>query len=349
VSPGASILRGSIAVVLAACVAAWAAPQGPSIPRDDLPKELASEVPFGLPPLDGSEGGANGAANAPQAQLRAQLGRKLFFDPVLSADRTIACASCHEPAHGFSSPSALSTGVRGRTTLRHAPTLLNRAFGRHFMWDGRAATLEEQVLLPIENELEMDLLLDEALGRLNADGAYREAFQRAFDAAPGRAQLAEALASFVRRLYLADSPVDQFRSRGKFDALTIEERSGLWFWESRGGCWKCHSGPNFTDEEFHNTGVGAREGVPEEARFAVTGEPGDRGRFKTPTLRGLALTAPYMHDGSLATLEDVVAFYRRGANPNSGLDERLHPLEMSDADAVNLVAFLRALSKSAGK
>ena len=147
----------------------------------------------------------------------------------------------------------------------------------------------------------------------------------------------------MRRLVLGGSPVDRFRA-GDFDALNDAERAGLWFYESRGGCWRCHSGANFSDEDFHDTGVGARDGEPEPGRFVVTGQAEDRGRFKTPTLRGVARTAPYMHDGSLATLPEVVEFYRQGGRPNANLDPLLAPIEMSAADADNLLAFLRALS-----
>ena len=214
------------------------------------------------------------------------------------------------------------------------------------MWDGRAATLEQQVLLPIENPLEMDLALDEALRRLTADAHVARAFSDAFEAGPSRATLARALAAYVRRLVLGDSPVDRFRA-GEIEALSDAERAGLWFYESRGGCWRCHSGPNFSDEEFHATGVGSHEGEPEPGRMAVTGDPADRGRWKTPSLRGLATSAPYMHDGSLATLEDVVEFYRQGGRASANLDAVLAPIEMSPQDAANLVAFLRALSRRA--
>ncbi len=273
-----------------------------------------------------------------------QLGARLFFDPILSVDRTVACSSCHDPAQGFADSVPFSAGVRGRKTTRNTPTLLNRALGTSFMWDGRSTSLEEQVLLPIENPLEMDLPLDEALARLEADPGYREGFQRALARPPDRDGLARALAAQVRTVVLEDGPVDRFRA-GEFAALTDDERAGLWFYESRGGCWRCHSGANFSDEGFHDTGIGAVEGRPEEGRFAVTGREEDRGRFKTPTLRGLALTAPYMHDGSLSTLEEVVEFYRRGGRPNTHLDPLLQPIAMSDEDARHLVAFLRALSR----
>jgi len=309
-------------------------PQEPRVPADDLPAELSDVPPFGLP---------NTAATQADTKARADLGRRIFFDPILSADRTIACASCHDPATGFADSTPLSSGIDGRKTLRNAPSLFNRAYGEHFMWDGRGETLEEQVLLPIENELEMGLAVDEAVRRLADDDTYRAAFEAAFGARPAQETLARALASFVRRLLIGDSPIDRFRT-GEIGALSQAARSGLWLYESRGGCWRCHSGPNFTDEDFHATGVGAEAGVPEPGRFAITGHAEDRGRFKTPTLRGVAASAPYMHDGSLATLENVVEFYRQGGRPNTNLDRALLPIELSDEDAEHLVAFLRALS-----
>jgi len=304
--------------------------------RARLPPLPAARTPLGLPardpPFDADE------------ERAAVLGLRLFFDPLLSSDRSVACASCHDPNKAFADSLSFSSGVAGRRTTRNTPSLHNRAYGRHFMWDGRASSLEQQVLLPIENPLEMDLALEQAVARLEADASYRADFERAFGSGPRRELLARALAAYVRRQLSGDSPVDRFRA-GDSEALSDEERAGLWFYESRGGCWRCHSGPNFSDEDFHNTGVGARDGVAEEGRAAVSGRAEDRGRFKTPTLRGVGLTAPYMHDGSLASLEDVIEFYRVGGKPNAQLDPELAPIEMSADDARHLVAFLRALSR----
>lgn len=303
---------------------------------DTLPSELPAEPPAGLEDLEPDRP----AASAEQVAL----GRRLFFDPILSVDHTVACASCHRPDHGFADPRARSVGVRGQLTPRNAPTLLNRGLGTAFMWDGAAATLEEQVLGPIENPVEMDLPLEDAVARLTTDESYREAFLEAFGVPPGRWELSLALTAFVRRLWIGESPFDRFRV-GEIGAFTAAERAGFWLYESRGACWRCHRGANFTDEGFHNTGIGVLDGAAEVGRAAITGEPGDRGRFKTPTLRGLTSTGPYMHDGSLLTLEEVVDFYRRGGNANAHLDPVLKPIELTDTDAANLVAFLRALSR----
>jgi len=312
----------------------------PPLPVDELAADLTGPPPLGLPAIADPPGNAF-------SEPRLALGRRLFFDPVLSVDRTISCASCHEPEHGFAGREPLSLGVNGQRTTRNAPTLLNRAFGRHFMWDGRFTTLEQQVLQPIANEKEMGLAIDEALTRLGADASYAEAFDAAYDDGLTEDNLARALASFVRRLLIGDSPIDRFRSSGDHAALTPLQRTGLWVYESKGACWRCHTGANFTDEDFHATGIGAVDGEPAAGRYAVTGEPADRGRFKTPTLRALSFTAPYMHDGSLATLRDVVEFYRRGGNPNSNLDPHLKPIELTEREVDALVAFLEGLSLAA--
>jgi len=308
-------------------------------PRDELPADLFSRrVPFGLPTP------THGHLPSEELQRRFALGRRLFFDPILSADRKVACANCHDPKHGFSSPQRLPIGVHGRKALRNAPTLLNRAFGKSQSWDGSSPTLVHQVTRPIENANEMDLPLGRALARLRKSEVYNRGFREAYAEGVTGKQLADALSTFVSRLYLGNSPVDRFRA-GARTALTVAERGGMWIWESKGRCWKCHSGPNFSDERFHNTGVGSVGGVPEPGRMQVTGREQDRGRFKTPTLRGLVQTRPYMHDGSLSTLTEVVEFYRRGGRQNQNLDKRIAPVELSDQDVANLVAFLKALSR----
>lgn len=313
----------------------------PSLPPDALPPDLGMRPPpLGLP----AEQLAPPADN-PFSPERFALGRRLFFDPILSRDRSVSCASCHQPDHGFASGDPRAIGIAGQRADRNAPTLLNRALGTRQMWDGHAASLEEQALLPIENQKEMGLPLEQALARLRGDREYDALFRTAFADGVTRDNLARAIATFVRKLLVGNSPVDRFREAVDLAALGTDELAGLWIWESKGRCWRCHPSPNYTDEQFHDTGVGAVNGEPEPGRFAITADEHDRGRFKTPTLRGLALTAPYMHDGSLATLEDVVAYYRRGGNPNRNLDESVAPIEMTDEDAAHLVAFLKALSR----
>jgi cytochrome c peroxidase len=269
------------------------------------------------------------------------LGERLFFDPVLSRTRRISCASCHQPSLAFADSVQLSRGVDGRRGRRNAPAILNRPYGSTFFWDGRAESLEAQVLEPIRDPLEMDLALDELLLRLRASPRYLRAFTDAFADGLTEANVARALASYLRTLRSGDSPFDRSRT-GDATALSAAAQRGRALFTGKAGCFICHFGPNLTDERFHNTGVAAR--TSDVGRYAVTRENDDRGAFKTPTLREVARTPPYMHDGSLPTLEAVVDFYDRGGHTNPGLDPEIRPLGLSEAEKQDLIAFLRALS-----
>jgi cytochrome c peroxidase len=280
----------------------------------------------------------------PLTQAKITLGRQLFADPLLSRDRSTACASCHRPEQGFTTGQRSGQGIHGQQTTRNPPTLLNRAYGQRFFWDGRAATLEQVVLLPIQDPKEMDLTLAELEARLGQDASYRSLFGQAFGRAPAAADVARALASYVRSLLAGDSPYDRYVF-GETAALTAEARRGLELFQGKGKCTTCHAGPNLTDEGFHNTGVAWQDGrLLDVGRFTVTGKEADRGAFKTPTLREVARTAPYMHDGSLATLEDVLAYYDRGGNRNPHLDPAIRPLQLTAPEKQVLVSFLRSLS-----
>lgn len=277
---------------------------------------------------------------------RVDLGRRLFSDPILSRESTLTCATCHDPRRVFTDGRSLSVGVFGRKGVRHVPTLINRGYGQAFFWDGRAARLEDQVLQPIENPTELGLTVEEAIERLNGDRDYVSRFETAFARTPNAQDLARALASYVRTILSGDSPVDQYFG-GDSEALRPEAREGLRLFRGKAHCTTCHLGSTFTDERFHNTGVAWRNGEWLDAgRVAVTGNEADRGAFKTPTLRDVALTAPYMHDGSFTTLDEVVDFYDRGGNPNPNLDAELRQLELTTAEKQALLAFLRALSGS---
>ncbi len=324
------------ALLLSLVAAAGPAGDPPPLPADTLPKDLAVDaVPPGLGPRPVPD-------DNPLTPARAALGRRLFFDPVLSADRTVACASCHRPDRGFAGGDGPPRGLGGRPLPRRAPTLLNRAYGRAFFWDGRAASLEGQALEPIRNPLEMGSSVEEAVRRLAADADYRARFAAAFDDGVTAVNLGKALAGFERTLLRGGSPIDRFR-KGERGALSKAELHGLWLYESKGGCWRCHGGPNFTDEQFHNTGVAFGREPADEGRQAATGRAADRGKFKTPTLRGAALRGPYMHDGSLTTLEAVVEFYDRGGRPDPDLDPAVKPLGLTADERAALVAFLKAL------
>jgi cytochrome c peroxidase len=249
-----------------------------------------------------------------------ELGRRLFEDRRLSRDQSISCATCHRPDRAFSDGRTIAVGVSGRHGRRNAPALINRGYGRAFFWDARVATLEEQVLKPIEDPDEMDLSVTEAATRagLTVD------------------ELSSALATFVRSILSGNSAFDRFVNGDRM-ALSDEEQRGLTVFRGQANCTACHVGPTFTDERPHNTGAAWRNGA-----FSDIGA--GAGSFKTPTLREVTRTAPYMHDGSLATLEDVVAFYDGGGRPNPYLDPEIHPLRLTSDDQHALVAFLRTLS-----
>ncbi len=256
----------------------------------------------------------------PITQGKIELGRRLFFDRRLSRDGSISCSSCHDPDRAFSDDRAVAEGISQRVGRRNAPALINRGYGRLFFWDGRVATLEEQVLKPIEDPNEMDLPLAEAAARVGLDAVT----------------MSRALASFVRSLLSGDSPYDRFVNGGRA-ALSTRQQLGLQLFRGKANCTACHVGPNFTDEALHNTGVAWRDG-----NFADHGA--GQGRFKTPTLREVARSAPYMHDGSLTTLEDVVEFYDAGGRANPSLDPEIRRLGLSPVEKQGLVAFLGALS-----
>jgi cytochrome c peroxidase len=271
------------------------------------------------------------------------LGERLFFDPLLSRDSTIACASCHRPNHAFSDTGSVSVGVGGRRGRRNVPTVFNRAYGRSHFWDGRSTTLEDQALRPIEDSLEMDNPAPEMVRRLRGSSSYRAAFRTAFPDGVTADNVARALASYLRTLRTTEAPIDRFRN-GDRNALSESAQRGFALFLGKGNCASCHFGPNFTDEEFHNTGVAWRDGTPgDSGRFAVTRADRDLGAFKTPTLREVACSAPYMHDGSLRTLGDVIAFYDHGGHVNPQLDAEIRPLRLDREEQRSLIEFLQAL------
>jgi cytochrome c peroxidase len=270
------------------------------------------------------------------------LGQRLFHDGILSKDRQVTCASCHLAANGFAHPDKLPPGVDGKHALRHAPSLLNRGYGTLQRWDGSSASIEAFVLEPIEDPNEMGLKLSIAIDRLRADASYKKAFADTFASEANSEALRRSLATFVRGIVTGDAPYDRFLL-GEVGEMTAQQRHGQWIFESKGACWKCHTPPLFTDESFHNTGIGVQNDMPEPGRMAATKSKADMGKWKTPTLRSIRMTAPYMHDGSLATLEDVVAFYVRGGNANSHLDRKVKKLDLTKEDQEALIAFLRSL------
>jgi cytochrome c peroxidase len=280
----------------------------------------------------------------PLTPEKASLGRKLFFDPILSRDRSVSCAVCHIPELGFTDDKPVAIGIEGRKGTRRTPRLVNRGYARTFFWDGRAASLEEQVIEPVRNPLEMDISIEEVITRLKGNPEYSAGFSEVFGRLPDVEALQHALASYIRTVLSGNSPYDRYIA-GEPDALTPAERRGLDIFRGKGNCAVCHLGPNLTDEQFHNTGAGWKEaGLEDKGRAMVTGDPADSGAFKTPTLREIASTGPYMHDGSLATLEDVIEFYDKGGEPNPGLDSEIQRLDLTAQEKSDLLAFLKSLS-----
>lgn len=281
-----------------------------------------------------------------------ELGRMLFFDRALSRDGSIACASCHQPEKGFSNGEKNGAGIYRHPTTRNVPSLLNVAWKAALFWDGYASTLENQAKYPTTHAFEMDSpYLDELTRYVRGQERYREGFEQALGtAAIGFDEVALALAAYQRALVSANSPFDRHVYGGQHEALPASARRGLALFAGKAGCASCHTmGRDYallTDNQFHNNGVGYD---PAAGRFTDGGlgllsDASRSGLFMTPTLRNVADTAPYMHDGSLATLEQVVAYYDRGATPNPGLDARLRPLGLTAGERADLAALLRAFT-----
>jgi len=272
----------------------------------------------------------------PLTPAKAALGRKLFFDGRLSADGTVSCATCHQPARGWADGLPVSKGSQGRQGTRNAPTIANAAWERLMFRDGRAALLEGQALLPLTSASEMgNRSLGQVVSRLNATG-YREEFREAFGTEVTADGIAKAIASFERTVVARDAPVDEFLA-GRTWALTRAQKHGMRVFE-RSGCRSCHAGPDFRDGQFHNTGTSV--GERDQGRFTITGNRTDFDAFKTPTLREVGRTAPYFHSGRAATLRDVVEHYDAGGVATTGLDPRVRPLGLPENDKQALVEFL---------
>jgi cytochrome c peroxidase len=269
------------------------------------------------------------------------LGRQLFFDSILSQNRSLACASCHQPQLAFTDGRATAKGVEGRVGNRNVPPLLNLPATGFFFWDGRETALRRQVLKPIQNQREMALNMTEAIARLQASPHYRSEFMRVFHSQATPATVGRSLAAYVMSIRSQDSAVDRYQV-GDLDALTPAARRGFELFHGKASCAGCHSGPDLSDGQFHNTGVSWGHG--DLGRQSVTGSSDDCGAFRTPKLREVARTAPYMHDGSMKSLDEVLEFYNKGGNPNPCMDMRVRQLHLSADDLLDLKAFLESLS-----
>jgi len=278
-------------------------------------------------------------------EARAQLGKRLFFDGRLSRTGLVSCSTCHAQANAFSDPAPVSTGVDGRVGTRNAPALVNLAWGTSFFWDGRAASLEEQAGRPIENPLEMDAPLADVVTRVGADASYARAFAGDYDDGLTTETLRFALASFVRTLVSGGSPYDRHLARDDttFDAAAA--RGETLFLSERAACFHCHSPGSLTNGGYFNNGSFVAGG--DTGRQALTGRAGDLGKFKVPGLRNVAASAPYMHDGSLATLADVIDQYDAGGRGDPATDPQVRPLGLTADQRADLLAFLTSLTDDA--
>jgi cytochrome c peroxidase len=282
-------------------------------------------------------------ADNPQTRAKVELGRQLYFDPRLSADDTISCATCHAPETAWANHDKVDTGIGGRTGTRNSGAVLDAAYMKFQFWDGRATSLEEQALGPIHNPVEMGESLEHVVRKLNAVEGYRTQFKVIFGTGVTSDGIAKAIAAFERTVLSGPSPYDRFMS-GEAMAMSDSAKQGMALFNGKAGCHACHESPLFSDQSFHNIGVGMDRPNPDVGRAAVTHDPADRGKFKTPMLRNVALTWPYLHDGSAAGLADVIEFYDRGGVPNPTLDVRIKPLGLTDAEQASLIAFLEALT-----
>jgi cytochrome c peroxidase len=312
-------------------------------------------------------------------RAKIELGRQLFFDKRLSGDASVSCASCHDPAFGYGKNTQFGVGIRQLTGNRNSPVAYNRILSDVQFWDGRAATLEEQAKGPIANPIEMENTHDAAVGALRKVEGYKVQFDKIF---PGEGlnidTVAKAIASFERALVTGTSPADKLESLVTFekafkdylddpkgfqedDAESYQKylklkkavaeakvsdsaRRGRELFFGKANCTACHSGANFTDEKFHNIGVGMDKAKPDLGRFEVTKDEKDKGAFKTPTIRNVAATAPYMHDGSQKTLEEVVEWYAKGGHANPHLSDKVKKLDLTAQDKKDLVEYMKALT-----
>ncbi len=306
----------------------------------------------------------------PMTRAKIELGRQLYFDERLSSDNTVSCASCHDPMLGYGAETAFGVGVRGQEGGRNSPVSYNRILSREQFWDGRAASLEEQAVGPIANPIEMGNTHDASIKTIASIPGYKKQFEKIFGDGITIDNVGKAIAAFERALVTGPMPYDAYNELARFEQVYADDlefldeepdlkaqyealkaaaaerpmsesaRRGMTLFFGKANCAACHAGANFTDEQYHNLGVGMEAKDPDLGRFDVTKEEKDRGAFKTPTLRNVALSPPYMHDGSQATLEEVVEWYDKGGHKNPWLSDKMKPLNLSDQEKADVVAFM---------
>jgi len=328
---------------------------------------LDVQLPLGL---DVGAAAIKGLAKNPLTRAKIELGRQLYFDPRLSSDGTISCASCHDPEQGFAKSTRFGVGVKAQEGNRNSPTAYNRILSDVQFWDGRATSLEEQAKGPIANPIEMSNTHEKCMDGVGKIEGYKKQFDKIF----GKVSIdgaADAIASFERAIVTGASPYDYQEKLKPFEKVDLKElkaddpdlyaeyekyaelakknpmsdsakRGREIFFGTKGGCTACHVGPNLSDEKFWNLGVGMDAAKPDLGRFEVTKKEEDKGAFKTPTIRNVAQTPPYMHDGSQKTLEEVVEWYAKGGHPNPWLSKNVRKLDLTAQDKADLVEFMKA-------
>jgi len=333
-------VTGSVraAAALALCLAAPVV-ASISAAREEVPPKPPLGLPEVIWPRDN-----------PYSRAKVELGRLLFFDKRLSADRTVSCASCHAPEHAFTDGQPVATGIKEQKGNRSAPTVINRAYSVEQFWDGRAPTLEEQAKGPLANPLEMtshskaDAAHAACVDCLMGIPGYRRLFSQVFHTDRITIDhVARAIATFERTILSGNSPYDRYKA-GDQNALSPAQARGFRIFFYKTACDSCHFGANFTDGQFVNVGIGMDKPNPDLGRYLVSHREEDKGAFKTPTLREVAHTAPYFHDGRAKTLAEVVEHYDKGGIKNPYLDQRIKPLHLTSQEKSDLVEFLKSLS-----
>ena len=279
-------------------------------------------------------------ADNPYTVEKAALGKMLFFDPRLSKNRNMTCATCHNPSFGWEDATKTSVGAQNSALDRHSPTILNQAWGKSFFWDGRAATLEEQAKGPIESNVEMNLPIGEAVTRLKQVESYQKWFRRVFgDSGINADNITKAIATFERTVVSGQAPFDLW-VKGDESAISASAKRGFDLFNGKAQCSTCHSGWNFTDHKFHDIGLSS----PDKGLAARTGNSRDDFAFKTPSLRNIKQRAPYMHDGSMETLTQVIVHYVGGGIQRKSLSPLINPVPLNSHEIRDLEAFLLTLT-----
>ena len=326
---------------------------------------LDPELPLGL---SQGAGQIQGIGENPLTRAKIELGRQLYFDPRLSVDSTVSCASCHDPSMGYSANTKTGVGIRDQEGGRNSPVSFNRILSGPQFWDGRVDSLEAQAVGPIANPIEMGFTHEGVVKRLGEMPVYARQFAAIFGELTID-RVGEAIASFERALVTAPAPFDYYEQllpfskideediaddeelaakyaaakvAAKAHPMSVSANRGRDLFFGKANCTACHVGANLADEKYHNLGVGMHKDEPDLGRFVVTNDAQDKGAFKTPTIRNVALTGPYMHDGSQATLEEVVEWYDKGGHPNPHLSDKIKPLALTEQEKADLVEFMRA-------